>query len=265
MPPWAIWLSGAALVVAWIGLLGLLPRLWLGTVRPGDDRAGVAIFAGGTRWFGIRWGFRTVPAGLGLGGFRGRTVYRSWHTALQGWLVLPALWKHDAIEREAQEVADLVVRLRRDAPARPVYVLGCSAGGQVALRALERLPDGVAADGAALLSAAVDPKRDLRSALAHLRGRLVVSCSPLDCIILGAGTLLFGNADGTHAPGMGMVGPHGPGAEDPRVVVVRWGWRMARTGRMGGHATATPPVFIGRYVAPALFEAPAGPEEPSLS
>jgi len=222
-------------------------------VRPdagGEESAGLAVFCGGLRWFGGRWGLRCVPAGLRKAGFAGRFIYWPWHGRWTGpVLTSPALWDVALHERHSEEIAACIADFRTRHPEAPVYVLGCSAGGQVALRALERLPRGVRATSAALLSAAVDGRRDLSAVLAHLDGPLVNSCSILDALVLGLGTLVFGTGDRKHALSAGMVGLK---ATDDRIVNIPWRPRMFLSGRLGGHSSCTPPKYIARWIAPAM-------------
>ena len=216
----------------------------------GDERDGLAIFCGGVRFFGVRWGFRRVRAGLRQAGFKGRLIYDGWHSAVQGWLVLPPLTDRALIERRAGQVAECIEDYGRRYPHCPVYLLGCSAGGFLALRALELLGEGVQIESAALLSPAFDGRRDLAPALSHLKGRLVVTYSSLDWIVLGLGTLLFGNADGRYCRAAGLTGVLGDYAG--KVLNMRWRPGMILSGRLGGHVSAIPSSFIARYVAPAM-------------
>jgi pimeloyl-ACP methyl ester carboxylesterase len=182
---------------------------------------------------------------------------------------VPALRDRKLHEQQAAAMAEAITHYQRQYPGRPAYLMGCSAGGWVALRAMELLPEGVAIDGAALFSAAVDARRDLRPALAHVRGRLVNSCSPWDVLLLGAGTLTVGTGDGRHAGSAGMLGfgpPRGengcaePGARagqgttlyDGKVVNVRWRPGMLLRGRHFGHITATAPAFVAKDIWPVL-------------
>lgn len=219
--------------------------------RGGDERLGLTLFAGGLRWFGMRWGFSTLPKGLRRAGFAGKVVYWPWHGRWTGlpWPSVPALCDSPLHQRQAQAMADYLADYRRRYPQAPLYVMGCSAGGWIAWRVLELLPPEVTVDGVALLSAAVDPGRDLTAGLAHVRGVVVNTFSYLDCLILGLGTLVVGTGDRRHTPACGMVGLKG---NDGRVVNLPWRPGMIFSGKLGGHVTATPPAFIARYVAPLL-------------
>ena len=110
----------------------------------------------------------------------------------------------------ARRLADFIVTARRDNPDPPIYLMGYSCGAFVALRALELLPPDVQVDAAVFLAAAFDPDHDMTAALSRVRGRIVNCSSALDCLIIGAGTCLFGTAERTFGPSAGMVGLRTP-------------------------------------------------------
>ncbi len=105
--------------------------------------------------------------------------------------------------------------------------------------------------------------------------------SPLDVILLGAGTRLFGTIDRVRCPAAGRASFRTPGGLDGdraarygKLRQVRWSPRMAPTGDLGdlgdlgGHVGPDSPAFLGRYVVPMLHGAstpPQGrPAEPDL-
>jgi len=213
---------------------------------------GLVIFVESIRWLSVRWGMRSVAAGLADAGFDGEFLYWRWHAAWRGWLVLPAIMDRMMLEREARRLAAFIAGRRREHPAEPIYVIGYSCGGYVAVRALELLPDGVRVDAAATLAGAYSPRRDLAGACEHVTGKLVVCSSMCDFFIVGLGTLLCGTGDGRHVLSAGMVGLKGPAARDPRIVQVRWRPSMIRSGNLGEHFTAAARGFIRDHVAAHL-------------
>jgi pimeloyl-ACP methyl ester carboxylesterase len=249
MTTWQIILIVAASLAAVCAVTAVLIRIGSLRVREGDEARGLAILCGGLRWFGGRWGLRCVPVGLSKGGFEGKCIYWPWHGRCGPGLNLSDIWNTDQHERHAREIADYIVQYKQQHPAAPVYVLGCSAGGQVALRAIELLPDGVSVTAATLLSAAVSPRRDVTGVLAHLDGPLINSCSLLDFAILGLGTRIVGTGDRKRSASAGMVGLR---SRDPRVVNVSWRPSMIFTGRMGGHNSCMAPAYIARYLTPLM-------------
>ncbi|MFP4105680.1 MAG: alpha/beta fold hydrolase [Phycisphaerae bacterium] len=248
---WLIAGLGAGALIFGI-VVALIPRMGVRAPSPGDPAEGVAIFCGGLRWFGLRWGLRSVPEGLRKAGFRGRVIYWPWHEGWRLWNT-PVLWDAALHERQTRRIAAYINAFRQKYPDSPVHLLGCSAGGWIAAKAVERLPEELRIQSLTLLSAAVDPQRDLSNVLSHLDGVLLNCSSYCDFIILGAGTILFGTGDRRHTASCGLMGFAGPSAQDSRVEELRWSPRMVLSGRYGGHASATPPGFIARYVAPRIL------------
>ena len=88
---------------------------------------------------------------------------------------------------------------------------------------------------------------------------MVVFWSPLDVIVLGAGTRIFGTIDRVKSRrrGAGRV-PHAGPADDARSAQyaklrqVRWRPGMASTGYLGGHVGPDSPAFLRKYVVPLL-------------
>lgn len=152
-------------------------------------------------------------------------------------------------------------------PNRPVFLVGKSGGTAIVVGALERLPEGSVAS-ALLLASALSPGYDLTRALRAVRGEVVAFWSPLDVLLLGLGTLLFGTMDRRHSVGAGLVGfRFPPGLDDEgrrlyrdRLRQIRWGRAMARSGHLGGHAGTDNPAFLRRYVVPLLRLAAENPD-----
>ena len=95
---------------------------------------------------------------------------------------------------KAGRLADLVRRFRAGQPADPVFLVAKSGGCGVVVKALERLDEGSVLR-AILLAPALSPDYDLTAALRAVAGEMVVFWSPLDVVVLGAGTRIFGTAD----------------------------------------------------------------------
>ncbi|MFO0892475.1 MAG: alpha/beta hydrolase [Isosphaeraceae bacterium] len=165
-------------------------------------------------------------------------------------------------DRRADALIALVRRFRLGRPGAPVFLVAKSGGSGVVVRALEGLePESV--ERAILLAPALSPAYDLSGALRAVRGELVVFWSPLDLIVLGAGTRVFGTADRVRTASAGLVGFRVPGdaGSDPRhpyarLRQVRWSPRMALAGNLGGHVGPDSPVFLRRYVLPLLRTGP---------
>ncbi|QEH35341.1 hypothetical protein OJF2_38920 [Aquisphaera giovannonii] len=157
-------------------------------------------------------------------------------------------------DARAALLADSVRKFRADRPGEPVFLVAKSGGSAVAARALEQLPPG-SVERAILLAPALSPGYDLGPALRAVAREMVVFWSPLDVIVLGAGTLLFGTADRVRGPSAGLVGFRPLAAQAGplgKLRQVRWGPGMAATGNLGGHVGPDSPVFLRKYIVPLL-------------
>jgi hypothetical protein len=160
------------------------------------------------------------------------------------------------VRAKAAAVAAEVALFRAEHPAAPVFLVGKSGGTGVVVKALEGLPPG-AVERAVLLAPALSPAYDLRRALAAVGRELVVFWSPLDLIVLGLGTRIFGTIDRINAVSAGLVGFRAPGDLDgpgrahyAKLRQVRWRPGMARTGYLGGTSGPTPRRSSARTSSP---------------
>ncbi len=134
-------------------------------------------------------------------------------------------------------------------------------------RGAGRLPAG-AVEAAFLLAPAMSPRYNLAPALRAVRREVVVFWSPLDVLILGVGTSLFGTVDRVHTVAAGLVGfqiPPDLDAEGQRLYAaklrqVRWTPSMVASGNFGGHAGTDNPAFLRKYVVPLLRKDAANPD-----
>ena len=76
--------------------------------RRGDADKGLVIFSESIRWMGVRWGFRSVSAGLRQAGFAGEIRYWRWHATWRGGLVLPAIMDSRLLEAQARQLAEFI-------------------------------------------------------------------------------------------------------------------------------------------------------------
>ena len=168
-------------------------------------------------------------------------------------------WLADLTDRShheimADEIARVVQSFRQAKPNEPVYLIGKSGGTGLVVWALERLPEN-SIETVVLLAPALSTGYDLSLAARAVRREIVVFWSPLDFVILGLGTRIFGTVDGVRAVAAGLRGFRLP-LNDPLVAKklrqVRWHPEMARTGYLGGHIGPDLPGFLKRYVAPLL-------------
>ncbi len=238
-------------------LLGFLFRSWFGEpphvaeanatslVLVADGCGGVDLCGFGLRYVmggqAERRLVRVIPWGHGLG---------RWHADLTDTA------NH---RRWSEAVAAEVVAWREHHPSAQVYLVGKSGGAWIMVKALESLPEG-AVEAAVLLAPALSPGYDLAPALRAVRREVVAFWSPLDVVILGAGTWAFGTIDRVHSasagllgfrepsPPLGRAGPIGPA----RLRQVRWRPAMALKGYLGGHVGPDSPAFLRAYVVPLL-------------
>lgn len=255
--------GGIVAVLAVIVLLHVLyailwfgPHFWLPLDKGGDPEKGLAIWVDPIRFLGGHWGERTSAYGLRKAGFQGQFRYWKWHSWLRGTLVLPAMMDRTFIERKAGELAEFITARRHEHPHAPIYLMGYSAGGFVALRALELLPKDVEVRSAALLSATCDPRRNLSAVLQHVAHKLVISASLLDFMNSGIATMVFGGADRAKTPAMGMCGALQPRGlkpqRHPKIQHIYWTFSMMRHGLLGQHDWGLPWRFFTHYCAPAM-------------
>ncbi|WP_435008833.1 serine aminopeptidase domain-containing protein [Tundrisphaera lichenicola] len=245
-------------------LLNALFRTWYGKPEevPEGAETGLVLMADGVGGLdlceaslrqvmserGGRHKVRFVPWGHGLG---------RWHADLTD------VANHKA---KARLVVEEVLSWKRERPESPVYLVGKSGGTGIVVRAMEELPvDSI--EAAVLLAPALSPGYDLSKALRAIRREMVVFWSPLDMVILGAGTWLFKTVDRVRSVGAGMVGFRRPLGLDEaartqyaKLRQVRWNPKMASTGYLGGHVGPDSPAFLRKYVVPLL----SGPKSPEI-
>ena len=146
-----------------------------------------------------------------------------------------------------ERIAQMIVNYQDTHPNLPVYIIGHSGGGGVAVFAAEALPPGHKIDGLVLLSASLSSNYDLSRALANSRQGLVNFYSHNDVAFLMVGTMVAGNVDGEHTPSAGAVGF---GRTFSSLYQVPWSEDMAQSGNGGGHMDSTASAFVNQYVAP---------------
>lgn len=245
-------------------LMAALFRWWYGEPAevPEGAETGLVLLADGVGGLDLcEMGLRQVMGERG--GLRlVRTVH--WGHGFGRWHAdLTDVANHRA---RALAVVEEVLAWRERRPGTPVYLVGKSGGSAIVVGALEGLPEG-SVEAAVLLAPALSPEYDLSRALGAVRREMVVFWSPLDVVILGAGTWLFGTVDRVRSVGAGMVGFRRPGSLDAagraryaRLRQVRWNPGMASTGYLGGHVGPDAPAFLRKYVVPLLTD----PKPPGL-
>ena len=124
-------------------------------------------------------------------------------------------------DRQAKLVAEAVQRFRSEHPEEPVFLVAKSGGSGVVVKALEQLePESV--ERVVLLAPALSPRlRPDAGPARAVRREVVVFWSPLDMVVLGAGTRLFGTIDRVRTVAAGLVGFVVPRPDDPEVERIR--------------------------------------------
>lgn len=219
-----------------------------------------------------RWNRRIVQGLLDAGVPYGLEIHDWTYGRLLAPLSLRAVQRHRV---QAERIAQKVAASRQARPQAPVWLIGHSGGGALAVLALERLPPPLRAEGAILLAPAISPGYDLRRALAATHRGLWNFCSWGDVFFLMLGTLLLGTLDGRHTIAAGACGfrrrPYAaPGTSEerpptrletsppPRLTEIHWRPGMMRQGHFGGHFGAVHPRFVQHWIAPIVAPEVAG-------
>jgi pimeloyl-ACP methyl ester carboxylesterase len=222
---------------------------------PGGARPGVVFVAGGIGgmdplqvWAPLAFDWAGVPHEV--------CVFEWTHGVGRPFL---DLCDHDDLLAQARKLADAVARVKAQAPDRPVYLVGHSAGAGLCLAAAELLPPGHV-ERVVLLSAAVSAEYDLRPALRRTTREIVSFHSTFDRVNLHLGTTLFGTVDRVFGAAAGLDGFRPPEGIDEegrclygRLVQVGWGPECLLEGHGGWHHSTTMPGFLALQVAPWLM------------
>jgi pimeloyl-ACP methyl ester carboxylesterase len=170
----------------------------------------------------------------------------------------------DRNRREAWRIAQRIMAYQERYPGRPVWLVGYSGGGGMAVLTLEALPPGSQIARAILIAPTVAADYDLRRALASTEQGVVNFYSPLDVAVLGAVVTLLGTTDGSHTFAAGAVGfttPWGMKAEEKdsyhRQIEQRsYQFDMICEGHAGGHFGWMNRSFVARHVTPLIQPQP---------
>lgn len=148
-----------------------------------------------------------MALGLADAGFAGRVTVIDWTT---GWLHRMAnhMRNEERHEQAAKDCAARIQAFHENHPAAPIYLLGYSGGGAVALHVLELLParEQAIVDSVALLAPACSPNFPAAPLADRTRHGLWNYYSPWDRVILGLVTRVIGTTDGVHGRAAGCEG-----------------------------------------------------------
>ncbi len=194
-------------------------------------------------------------AGLIDGGVRSAAEVVDWTTGnkllflfhLRGWL---------RNNRIAKELATRIVDYQDRHPGRPVWIVGHSGGGGMALLVAGALPEGRQLTGIVMLATALSPVVDLSPALARVQTSVWNYYSSFDAFFLRLGTTLLGTFDGRHGVAAGAIGFRGPQLREAiasgRLIQIRWNWRMLSQFNPGEHFGCVHRVFVAEQIAPLI-------------
>ena len=144
-------------------------------------------------------------------------------------------------------IAKMIEKYQDTYPGRPVFVVGHSGGGGVAVFTAEGMSKGRQIDGLILLSASISADYDLTKALRNCKNGLVNFYNREDTGLLGVGTAIMGNVDGGRGPSSGL---NGFTRHFPNLYQVQLTSSMTYASGGGTHDAVTRPGFVSRYVAP---------------
>jgi hypothetical protein len=177
------------------------------------------------------------------------------------WAIPMALWTNLRSEernwKAARKLSEHIMVYRAQHPGKPVYIIGQSGGGAIAVWATQCLPPDVRIEGVVLLAPALSPDYPLDDALYRSEKGVVSFYSENDWLMLGVGTRLAGTMDGQLTESAGMVGFVRPDGM-PRALAyeklyqVPWQPEMIRKGHAGGHLSTSAKNFVSSYVAPLV-------------
>jgi pimeloyl-ACP methyl ester carboxylesterase len=209
---------------------------------------------------GVAWGLMDAGVPYALEIYDWTTGYR---------LPLSHLRWKNRNARLAAVIAEKICDYQDEHPGKPVYVIGHSGGGGMAVRILEALPDDHKLTKVILLAPAVAPQHDLRYAITRTEQGIVHYCSLGDVFLLGIGTLVMGTVEGIHSCSAGMVGfaPFNKlqmiddrGEPLPRLNEIPYQFPMALNWNWGGHFGCVNRIFVKYEIAPHLTESQVTPD-----
>jgi pimeloyl-ACP methyl ester carboxylesterase len=213
MPSRWTWFALAALAVTLCGCgpSSLKDRMDLDAKYASPDRLakGLVVILPGIE--GESAANRDIRKGLDEGGVPYALVIYRWGFPVPGLGLLVNQTDTAGDRRAGADLAAGIVKYQSNHPDCPIFLVGHSAGGGVAIFALEALadvPNAKPVTGAILLSSSISADYSLDRALRMIERGLVNGFNPDDTAMLGAGTAMFGNVDGGHGDSAGRTGFH---------------------------------------------------------
>ena len=156
----------------------------------------------------------------------------------------------------AQRLASKIVEYQNEYPGRPVWIVGHSGGGGMALLTASALPEDRRVTGIVMLATAVSPTFDVRPAAAHVERAIWNYHSKFDWFFLEFGTTLLGTIDGQHVCAAGAFGFRGAATDEAvasgRLIQRPWHWRMLSQFNPGEHFGCAHRVFVAEEIVPLI-------------
>jgi pimeloyl-ACP methyl ester carboxylesterase len=204
---------------------------------------------------GSRYIDQSVTRGIKDGGFDGDIEIYDWTENDPGVGALLAL---DRNHKEAQRIAENLVKHHTAEPDSKMYLLAHSGGCGLAIWALEDLPADVKIQNLVMMSPAVSPGYDLTAALKHINGHLYVFSSLADLFVLGTGTRLLGTIDGVKTDAAGRVGfnkpPSGDAAQYAKLVAIPYDIAWFKYHDFGDHIGGMTRSFGKNVLEPLILK-----------
>ncbi|MHC4294465.1 MAG: serine aminopeptidase domain-containing protein, partial [Planctomycetota bacterium] len=197
-----------------------------------------------------------IRRGLSLGGVPCALPIYNWGRPIPGVGMLLNQMDFVGNRIAGTRIAKMIEQYQDEHPGKPVYLVGHSGGGGIAVFTAEAMPEDRQVDGLVLLSASIWAGYDLTKALGRCRSGIVNFYNESDVGLLGIGTTITSNVDGMRGPSAGLIGFDKPKDSDPptkklpynKLFQVRM--TVGMTGGDDPHAAATRPGFVSAHVAP---------------
>jgi pimeloyl-ACP methyl ester carboxylesterase len=162
------------------------------------------------------------------------------------------------------ELAIWIARYQDQYPGRPVYLVGHSGGGGIAVfaaEALGRMSGKHKLQGMVLLSPSLSANYDLTAAINVCEKGVVSFYNEGDVGLLWLGTTIIGNVDGGHGASAGRTGFRPPGLHDDEIRKAAYHrlYQVETSSGLAGiisnHTSDTQSTFVRQYVAPWILAA----------
>lgn len=234
---------------AWVVAAGCSGVMDAGFDSPGQMDKGLVYLLPGIQ--GVDYHMSDMRRGLQEGGVGYAIKIQSWGSPVPG--IGMAINQSDTAQGRAwgRTIARDIADYQRRYPGRPVYLVGQSGGAAVAVFTAEALSESGAApiSGLVLISASLGAGYNLNVALGQCQKGIVNFYNPNDVAILGVGTGIFGNLDGSHDASAGRVGFMAGGSGLRQIEITQ---AMACTAE-GDHFAGMCANFAARYIAPWML------------